>query len=232
MNARAWFNESLNAEAAALSAKTAAEQQRYGRDAIDAVLAAASLGHEEALLAMGIYYQQGAFGVLPVRLDLAEHWLRLAAKWNSGAMFALGTLLMGQGRRGEGRRWLRRALAHGEGGAACHLGREIEAQSPSRALRLYLKGAALGDPFAAVCAGMVLEKRSARDALLQAAALYKKAVRKGLQGADEDLERVRRKLKAPVLSRSGAGNKRPTAHRLSGRRPGGAGRPKRGAAGF
>ena len=58
--------------------------------------------------------------------------LRLAARRSSEGMFALGTLLMGVGRKTEGRRWLRAALAHGEGGAACHLGREIEAKSPSR----------------------------------------------------------------------------------------------------
>ena len=112
-----------------------------------------------------------------------------------GGMFALGNLLMKTDRQTEGRRWLRKALAHGEGGAACHLGREVEARSPSRALRLYLKRAALGDPFAAFCAGSVLEPRQTRRALLQAEALYKKAVPR-IQGADEALERVRRKLKA------------------------------------
>jgi TPR repeat protein len=199
MNARSWFNKALEAEAEVHLAKTGAERQRCARNAIDAVLAAASLGHDDAFLAMGSYYEHGAFGIIPVRLDLAEHWLRLAARRNSGGMFALGTLLMKIGRKAEGRRWLRRALAHGEGGAACHLGKEIEAKSPSRALRLYLEGVALGDPFAAVCAGQILETRKSREALLQAEALYKKAVQK-LEFAGEDLERVRHKLN-PASSR-------------------------------
>ena len=108
-------------------------------------------------------------------------------------MFALGILLMKTDRQAEGRRWLRKALANGEGGAACHLGREVEVKSPSRALRLYLQGAVLGDPFAAYCAGSVLETRKSRKSLLQAEALYKKAVGK-IQDADGALERVRRKL--------------------------------------
>ena len=176
MNARAWFNQALDAEAQFHRTKTAAERQRHARDAIDAVMAAASLGYADAFLTLGSYYQYGAFGIIRARADLAEHWLRLAAARSSGGMFALGTLLMKAGRKAEGRRWLRAALAHGEGGAACHLGREIEAKSPSRALRLYLQGVALGDPFAAVCAGLVLEARGSRAALRQAEALYKRAV--------------------------------------------------------
>jgi TPR repeat protein len=207
MNAKTWFNKAIDSVAEALDAKSAAERRLHGRNAIDALLVAASLGNHDALLKLGIYYQHGAFGILPARLDLAEHWLRLAVTANDGTgMLALATLLMKTGRKAEGRRWLRKALAHGEGGAACHLGREIEANSPSRALRLYLKGAALGDPFAAVCAGMLLERRNSRKALLQAEALYKKAVRKRLRGADEDLERVRRLLTrtSPKIPRSAA----------------------------
>ena len=211
MNARAWFNKSLDAEAEALAARTKAERQRHGQEAIDAVLAAASLGHHDALLAMGVYYQHGAFGIIPVRLDLAEHWLRLAVTANDGTgMLALATLLMQTGRQAEGRRWLRKALAHGVGGAACHLGRALEDSAPSRALRLYLKGAELGDPFAAVCAGMMLEKRNSTSALLQAQALYRKAVRKGFPGAEEELERVRRRLEAEGPRRPRSVRKRQT----------------------
>ena len=166
---------------------------------------AASLGNHKACLQLGVYYQHGEFGILPVRLDLAEHWFRQAVAANDGTgMLALGTLLLETDRGAEGRRWLRAAVAHGEGGAACHLGRELEARSPSRALRWYLKGAALGDPFAAVCAGAVLEARKTRRALLQAQAMYKKAARKECPGADEALERVRRELKTRAPRRSKA----------------------------
>src|SRR5690242_15725483 len=109
MNARAWFDKALDAEAKAYRAKTVAERQRHGRNAIDALLVAASLGSHDAFLQIGIYYQHGEFGILPARMDLAEHWLRLAAARNSGGMFALGTLLMRTGRKAEGRRWLRAA---------------------------------------------------------------------------------------------------------------------------
>lgn len=201
MNARTWLNEAMEAESKAYSAKTKAERQHYGWNAIDATLVAASLGNHDAYQAMGIYYQHGAFGIIRARLDLAEHWLRLAVTANDGTgMLALATLLMTTGRQDEGRKWLRKALAHGEGGAACHLGREIEDKSPARALRLYLKGAALGDPFAAFCAASVLEARKTRRALLQAEALYERAVGK-IHGAEDALERVRRKLN-PAGSRS------------------------------
>ena len=196
MKASAWFNQALDAEARAYRAKTIEGRRRHGQCAIDALGVAASLGYHDAVFKLGIYYKHGEFGILPVRLDLAEHWLRLAVtkKRDGTAMLALAILLMETARKAEGRKWLRAALAHGEGGAACHLGREIEAKSPSRALRLYLKGVTLGDPFAALCAGRVLETRKSREALLQARDLFKKALRKQITGADESLERVRRKL--------------------------------------
>lgn len=209
MNASAWYDEALSAEAKAYRASTPEERQRHGRDAIDALLAAASLGRYDACLKLGIYYKHGEFGILPARLDLAEHWFRLAVAAKDGtAMLALAILLMETGRKAEGRRWLRAALAHGEGGAACHLAREIEARSPSRALHLYLKGVALGDPVAAICAGHLLEARQSRKALLQAEALYKKAARKQLKGADEALERVRRRLSTRRPRSSVAARKR------------------------
>jgi len=195
MNAREWFSEALAAESKAYDAKTAAARQRHGRNAIDALMVAASLGSHDAHLQLGIHYQRGAFGIIPARLDIAEHWLRLAATAPDGTcMLPLATLLMETGRKAEGRRWFRKALARGDGGAACHIGREFERRSPSRALRWYLKGVALGDPVAALMAGQVLEDRKSRRALLQAEAMYKKAVQKQVPGADEDLERVRHKL--------------------------------------
>jgi TPR repeat protein len=196
MNAKTWFDESIEAAAKALDAKSEAERQRHGRNAIDATLAAASLGHPDAMYAIGMYYQHGAYGIIRARLDLAEHWIRLAiAAANDGTgMLGLATLLMQTDRREEGRRWLRKALAHGEGGAACHLAREFEDSAPARALRLYLKGAALGDPFAAYCAGTMLEARGTRKALLQAEALLEKALGK-IRNTEEALERVHRKLK-------------------------------------
>jgi len=196
MNARAWFEAALDEEAEALSAKSSDERHRHGRQAIDALIAAAGAAHSEALFKLGIYYQHGAFGLLPIRLELAEHWLRLSARRNPGGMLALGTLLMTLGRPAEGRRWLRKALSRGEGGAACHLARDVEMTAPARALRLYLKGAALGDPFAAVSAAKRLESRGSRDALRQAEALFKKAVRQEFPGAEQDLARIRHRLKA------------------------------------
>lgn len=202
MNASAWFGAALEAEDRAYLARSAHQRRRHGRDAVGALLIAASLGSHDACLQLGIYFQHGEFGILPVRLDLAEHWFRLAVGATDGTgMLALGTLLMETGRKPEGRKWLRSAVAHGVGGATCHLGRELEARSPARALKWYLKGVALGDPFAAVCAGLVLEARQTRRALLQAEAMYKKAARKHLQGADEDLERVRQKLYQTGLKR-------------------------------
>lgn len=196
MTAREWLDISLDAEERARQARTAALRRHYGQNAIDSLLAAASLGDAEALLQLGIHYQHGAFGILRPRPELAEHWLRLAAKvGHSMSMLALGTLLMKTGRETAGRRWLRKALAHGEGGAACHLGRLIEAQSPSRALRLYRKGAALGDPAAALFAGELLEAQGSRRALLEAEAMYKRSARR-MNGSLKDLERVRLKLKA------------------------------------
>src|SRR5689334_2410296 len=127
MNANEWFNKALEARFVAEEARSAAERQRHGRNATDALLAAASLGHAEALFTLGIDYKHGAFGIIPKRLDLAEHWFRLAAAAGDGsAQLALGTLLMETNRKKEGRKWLRAALAHGDGGAACHLGRDIE----------------------------------------------------------------------------------------------------------
>jgi hypothetical protein len=147
------------------------------------------------MLKIGLYYLHGSFGVVPVRPELAEHWCRLAIGANDGTgMLALGTLLIQTGRKAEGRRWLRSAVAHRVGGAACHLGRELEAKSPSRALRWYLKGAEQGDPFAAECAGLALEKGGTKKALLEAEAMYKKAVRKGFTSAGEHRARVRHKL--------------------------------------
>ena len=84
MNARAWFNQALDVEARFHRTKTAAGRQRHGRDAIDAVMAAASLGYADAFLTLGSYYQYGAFGIIQARADLAEHWLRLAAARSSG----------------------------------------------------------------------------------------------------------------------------------------------------
>jgi TPR repeat protein len=203
MNARAWFEEALDAEARAIHARTAAERQRHARNAVDSLLAASTLGHSGALLKLGFYYQHGQFGILPARMDLAEHWYRLGIAANdSGCMFALATLLMRTGRQPEGRRWLRKALAHGEGGAACHLARELEDNSPSRALRLYLQGASLGDPFAAYRAGEMLEARGDRGSLLRAETLFKQAVKTKLLDSAEKLERVRQKLKAVAPSRS------------------------------
>ncbi len=196
MNARAWFDEALDAEARAVHAKTTAERQRHARNALDSLFAAASLGHSGALLNLGLAYQHGHYGVLPARMDLAEHWFRLGIAANdSGCMFALATLLMQTGRQPEGRRWLRKALAHGEGGAACHLAREIERKSPSRALRLCLQGASLGDPFAAYRAGEMLEARGSRESLLRAEALFKRAVKTKLLDSAEKLEGVRQKLR-------------------------------------
>lgn len=203
MNAKEWLNVSIDAEFKAQSAKTTAGRLRHAREALDATLVAASLGHPYALFMMGINYKHGISGLLPARLDLAEHWLRLAAARNAQHMMSLGTLLMETDRKEEGRKWLRAALAHGDGGAACHLGRDIEDQSPARALRLYLKGVALGHPFAAYCAAEVLETRKSRRALLQAEALYKQASKK-LGPVDRELERVRHKLSllAPARRRS------------------------------
>lgn len=209
MNANAWFNAALDAEEAACRARTAAERKRHGRDAIDALLAAASLGDDRAIFKLGIYYKHGEFGLLPARADLAEHWLTLAAKRdNSGAVFALGILFMETGRKAQGRKWLRAALSQGEGGAACHLGKELEATSPTRALRWYLKGAALGEPFAALCAGALLETRGSKRALLQAEALFEQAARQKFPDTEEGLGRVRGKLealriRAPSVRRAG-----------------------------
>src|SRR3712207_4436861 len=108
MKARAWFGEALEAASRAHRAKTAAERQRHGRDAIDALLVAASLGSHDACLQLGLYYKHGEFGLLPVRPELAEHWLRLAVTAGDGTgMLALATHLMETGRRAEARRWLR-----------------------------------------------------------------------------------------------------------------------------
>jgi len=194
--ATAWFNRGLEAQALASEAKTAAERQKHGRAAVDALMVAASLGDRDAFLQLGAYYRDGEFGIIPVQPDIAEHWFRLgAAAGDATAMLALGILVKELGRRSEGRRWLRKALAHGDGGAACHLGREVEAKSPSRALRWYLKGAALGDPVAAYFAGEALEARGTRADLGRAAKMYERAARKGFPDAGSALERVRRHLR-------------------------------------
>src|SRR5512140_1200991 len=204
MNAKVWLEEALDAEARAVHARAPAERRRHAQDALDSLLAAASLGQPDALLGMGLAYQHGHYGVLPARMDLAEHWYRLGiAAHDSGCMFALATLLMRTGRQPEGRRWLRKALAHGEGGAACHLAREIEDKSPSRALRLYLQGSSLGDPFAAYRAGEMLEAQGDRESLLRAETLFKQAVKVKLLDSAEKLERVRQKLKAMAPPRPG-----------------------------
>jgi len=170
------------------------------------------MGYSNALFQLGIYYQHGEFGVLPARMDLAEHWLKLAVGANcSDAMLALGTLLKRTGRHEEGRRWLRKALAHGDGGAACHLGREIEDEHPARALRLYLKGAALGDPVASLFAAQVIEKRGTKKDLRQAESLLKRSIRGGATFAERDLERVRLKLAAIRPEKSGTTRKRSRA---------------------
>ncbi|HLL52828.1 MAG TPA: hypothetical protein VK447_04725 [Myxococcaceae bacterium] len=212
MNARKWFEESLDAASKAHAAKSAKDRHRHGRQAVDALLVAASMGYSNALFQLGIYYQHGEFGVLPARMDLAEHWLKLAVGANcSDAMLALGTLLKRTGRHEEGRRWLRKALAHGDGGAACHLGREIEDEHPARALRLYLKGAALGDPVASLFAAQVIEKRGTKKDLRQAESLLKRSIRGGATFAERDLERVRLKLAAIRPEKSGTTRKRSRA---------------------
>lgn len=207
MNATAWLHRAFDAESKAYGAKTAAKRRRYAREAFDALLVAASLGNGDASFKVGLYYQHGSLGIVPARLDLAEHWLRLAAVSDAESMMALGTLLMQTDRKEEGRKWLRAALAHGEGGAACHLGRDFEDKSPSRALRMYLKGVALGEPFAAYCAAEVLETRKSRRALLQAEALYKEAAQK-LDFVDDNLERVRHKLSLLASARRRPARKR------------------------
>jgi TPR repeat protein len=209
MNARKWFQEALETSWKADAAKNAKDRDRLGRSAIDAMFVAASLGHPDAFLELGLYYQYGKLGILRARMDLAEHWLKLAVAANSdGAMLALGTLLKRIGRPEEGRRWLRKALAHGDGGAACHLGREIEDEHPARALRLYLKGAALGDPIAALFAAEVIEKRGTKRDLLQAESLLKRSIRGGATFAEGDLERVRLKLAAMRSQKPGPTRKR------------------------
>jgi len=200
LSAKAWFKISLDAEAAACEALSPEEQRQQGQAALGALLAAASLGDLRAIFKIGIYYKHGEFGILPARTDLAEHWLHLAAQRGSReAVFALGILFMETGRKEKGRRWLRRALALGEGGAACHLGKDAEVASPAKALRLYLKGVALREPFAAVCAGTLLEARGTRRSLMEAAKLYQKAARRQFPDAAADVERVLRKIEAMTL---------------------------------
>jgi TPR repeat protein len=191
---RAWLHRGLKAQSAALNAKTVAERQRHALDSFDSFMAAASDGENDVLLSIGVDYQTGAYGIIPARSDLAEHWLRLAAARDPSAILAMGTFLMERGRKAEARRWFRKALARGDGGAACHLGYELEREHPARALRWYLKGVALGEPFAAVCAGRVLEARGTRKDLLRAEAMYEKAARERFMDSARDLARVRRKL--------------------------------------
>lgn len=195
--AEAWFDRAINDQTRALEAGARADCETCAQSAFDALGAAMSLGSREALFQLGVYYRDGEFRVVPARADLAEHWFRLgAAAKDPAAMMSLGVLFVQLGRRGQGRRWLRKALAHGDGGAACHLGREYEEKAPARALRWYLKGVALGDPFAAECAARVLESRGSRRALLRAATLYETASRQ-FPDAAEALARVRFKLNAP-----------------------------------
>jgi len=201
MNAREWFKVSLVAEESSFRSTTTAERQRHAREALDALFVAASLGHPDAFLNLGIAYQHGSPGLLPKRLDVAEHWIRKAVKVDPSKMLSLATLLMEGGRKAEGRKWLRKALSLGDGSAACHLAREMEGTNPSRALRLYLKGVALGDPFAALCAGNLLEAQGSLKELLKAETLYKVAVRRKLRDSDQDLERIRGKLKSMGLRR-------------------------------
>lgn len=198
MNAKVWFGDAVDAEAKANAAKSTAERQRHGRNAIDAMLAAASLGHPDALVWVGNSYAHGAFGIIRARLDLAEHWLRLAAARSAKGKCELGNLLWRTGRMKEGHRWLRAALAGGEGIAGWHLGMYFEHRSPTRALRLFLKGAALGSPIAAVFAGRLLESRGSRKALFQAESLYQQAAKVDFPKAEDDLGRVRRKLSRHV----------------------------------
>lgn len=194
MKAKDWLDRGLDAQAAALRARTASERQSHLRNALDAFLAAASLGHPGAFLRLGFHYRDGEFGVSGPRPDLAEHWFRLAAAQTAAGMFELGRLLKHAGRKTEGQRWLRDALARGEGNAAYLLGREVEPKSKSRALRLFLQGAKLGDPYAAIGAAGLLEERDTREDVLHAAKLYKLAARKQGRDTDGDLARLQRKL--------------------------------------
>jgi TPR repeat protein len=194
VTAREWFHKGLDAQSMALGARTLVKHQRHALDSFDAFMAAASLGATDVLLSIGVDYQTGAHPGIPARSDLAEHWLRLAAARDRFAILAMGTFLLERGRKAEARRWFLKALARGDGGAACHLGYEYETKAPARALRWYLKGVALGEPFAAECAGRVLEARGSRSDLRRAERLYEKAARKQFPDAEEALARVRRKL--------------------------------------
>lgn len=199
---RAWLKRALDARARALASQRAAERRKHVRAAIDALLVAASLGERPAFVQLGAYYRDNAPGLTPGQTDIAEHWFRLGATaGDPEAMLALGALLLDLGRRTEGRRWLGKALALGNGRAARRLGKELEEKSPSRALRWYLKGADLGDPPAAYFAGKLLERRGSRPALQQAAKLYERAARKRVRDATPALERVRRRLRGEALNR-------------------------------
>src|SRR5512132_4019854 len=194
--ARTWFIRAIDAEARSLKTRSAAKRRMLRWAAFEALTIAASLGERHAFVKLGAYYRDNDPAVTPDQTDIAEHWFRLgAAAKEPMAMLALGTLLMDLGRQPEGRRWLRRALAHGEGPAAFNLGREIEETLPTRALRLYLKGVALGDPLSALGAGELLEKGGSRKELLRAAKMYAKAARKRIPNATAALGRVSHQLR-------------------------------------
>ena len=194
--ARAWLIRALDAEARSSKTRSAAQRRMLRWTAVEALMIAASLGERQAFVKLGADYRDNDPAVTPDQLDIAEHWFRLgAAAKEPMAMLGLGMLLMDLGRRAEGRRWLREALVHGEGVAAFNLGREIEETSPSRALRLYLKGVALGDPLSAYGAGELLEKGGSRMELLRAAKMYAKAARRRIPNATAALERVRDQLR-------------------------------------
>jgi hypothetical protein len=213
MNARQWFNRGLEALAVAVRARTAGERQSYNRSAVDSFFAAASLGHAGAFLRLGFHYRDGEFGVARARPDLAEHWFRLAAAQTSAGMYELGLFLLHTRRKVEGLTWLRKALSRGEGAAAYELGKEVEPTSKARALQLFLRGAKLGDPYAAMAAARLLEDRGAKEEILRAAALYRFAARKQGRDAAGDLARIQRKLDHLRWQARQAAQKQPTSRR-------------------
>lgn len=217
MNAREWFNRGLEAQSAALRARTAGDRQTQNRNALDSFLAAASLGHPGAFLRLGFHYRDGEFGVARARPDLAEHWFRLAAARTSSGMYELGLFLLHTRRKPEGLTWLRKALARGEGAAAYQLGREVEPNTKAQALRLFLQGAKLGDPYAAMAAARLLEDRGSKAEVLRAAALYRLAARKQGRDAAGDLARIQRKLTNLRWQARQAAGKQPTFRRSPAR---------------